>query len=643
LAKTIRTSCRTFELFDIAKTVIAKQDRFVVVLDRKPSKNPEATKRQFYVSMPDSVPFENEEEAINHVMSKHLDRFFSTAQVETDPPKGSFQVINRCGVTGQLLGPPNYHLYNQTLQQHHANRLERMPFETFKSRVESVREPEVIEAWLELMKKVTRYTWLGDGKTPTSAKPESTEPVPAAPEVGAESETVLETSADTEAAATDAPTDAADVPAAEVPEAEAVPAPVADDAVTFDSVNEAKVFLLTQMRDKVVRTFEHGRFHGRELENMPDGEIKQAVLGALERQQRFPLDSANALRGRLRREGFTIFKKGSKGVSYVCAVKRKFRVPGQTFADSIDQLISFIEKTPMIKVSALTEKFLKISSTKPVEKKPAEPVVEEPASEAEAPVAPAAVEGKSAETKSAEAPSAVKAGPEKIELSAEDLGRFKRMTLDLRWLVTEGYVTEFIDGGLFAAPPIPLPKPKPTPKPKPKPKPKTEVTVAEAAAATGAAPTEEVAADTVVPAEPPAAPAEVAAETPDSDNLAGEDSATLTEQIAPVVAPSEVVAPDPEATPELVVAPEPVATPEPEAAAAPEPEAAPAPEVAPEPAPAASPEVTESVPPEAAPAPTEENTPVEETPASESAETASADKAEPEAASNEEEKEKPST
>jgi len=611
--------------------VIAKQDRFVVVLDRKPSKNPEAAKRQFYVSMPDSVPFENEEEAINHVMSKHLDRFFSTAQVETDPPKGSFQVINRCGVTGQLLGPPNYHLYNQTLQQHHANRLERMPFEAFKSRVESVREPEVIQAWLELMKKVTRYTWLGDGKTPTNAKPESTEPVPGAPDVGSEGETVAATSADTETAAAAA----TDAPAAEVSEAEAAPPPVADDAVTFDSVNEVKVFLLTKMRDKVVRTFEHGRFHGRELENMPDGEIKRAVLGALERQQRFPLDSANALRGRLRREGFTIFKKGSKGVSYVCAVKRKFRVPGQTFADSIDQLISFIEKTPMIKVSALPERFLKFSSAKPVEKKPAEPVIEEPASEAEAPVAPTAGEGKPAEIKSTEAQPVVNAAPEKIELSAEDLGRLKRMTLDLRWLVTEGYVTEFIDGSLFSAAPIPPPKPKPAPKPKPKPK--VEVTGAKAAAATESAPTEEVAAETVVPTEPPAATAEVAAETSDLDNLAGEDSAAVTEQVAPVAAPSEVVAPEPEAMPDPVVAPESVATLEPEAT--------PPPEVAPEPVSGASPEVTESVIAEPEAAPAAETTPVEatDTPAAESAEKASADQAEPEAASNEEEKEKPST
>src|SRR5688500_18415825 len=100
-------------------------------------------------------------------------------------------------------------------------------------------------------------------------------------------------------------------------------------------------------------------------ETMPPGEIRRAIEGALERQRRFPLDTANALRGRLRREHFTIFKKGSKGVSYVCAVKRKFRVPGQTFADSIGALISYIEKNPMVRASELAPKFLGISIVPP--------------------------------------------------------------------------------------------------------------------------------------------------------------------------------------------------------------------------------------------------------------------------------------
>jgi hypothetical protein len=346
LVKTIRTSARTIELFEIARTVLGKPDRFVVVVSRKPRAvaSPEAAPQPIHVSVPDGVPFETEDAAISYVMSSFLGNFFDRAEVEVEPPKGNFLVINRCGVTGELLGPPNYHRYNQMVQQHFASKVARMPFEAFRSRIETVRDPEVVNQWLEKMKKVTRYT----SKAP-------------------------------------------------VPEGQPVPA--------FDSLEDARAHLLANARDTVVKPVEGARFHGKALDTMPRGEILMAIEGAYERQLRFPLDTANQLRGRLRREHFTIFKKGSKGVSYVCAVKRKFRIPGQVFGESIGNLISFIEEHPLVKAGELASKMLGINP---------------PAEGATVP-------------------------PEQRE-------KIMRMQGDLIWLVREGYVTEFIDGGLYAPP-----------------------------------------------------------------------------------------------------------------------------------------------------------------------------------------------
>lgn len=414
LVQTIRKSCRTVELFEIARTVVAKTDRFVVVVAHKPQAADPAAKPAeagaapaakparplFYISVPDGIPFESDEAAVAHVLAKHLDKFFETAEVEVDPPKGNFLVINRCGVTGELLGPPNYHRYNQIVQQHYAAQLaSRMGLEAFRSRIETVRDPEVVNQWLAKMKKTTRYTW----KTPAAKT----------------------------APAAEAPVAA---PAAEGTPAEAaapVEAPAAPVAPTFDTLEDARMYLLTQARDKIVRTTETARFHGKVAENLPPGEIRRAAEGALERQRRFPLDTANALRGRLRREHFTIFKKGSKGVSYVCAVKRKFRVPGQTFSDSIGALISFIESHPMVRASELSMKFLGIASVPAP--KPAEAA------------APAA----------GEAPAeATPVAPVELPLTIEERAKLARMQGDLVWLVREGYVTEFIDGRLFAPPPM---------------------------------------------------------------------------------------------------------------------------------------------------------------------------------------------
>jgi hypothetical protein len=346
LVKTIRTSARTIELFEIARTVLGKPDRFVVVVSRKPrpAGAPEAAPLPIYSSVPDGVPFETEDAAISYVMGSFLGSFFDRAEVEVDPPKGNFLVINKCGVTGELLGPPNYHRYNQMVQQHYAAKVTRIPFEAFRAQIQTVRDPEVVNQWLEKMKKVTRYT----SKAP-------------------------------------------------VAEGQAAP--------TFDSVEDARAHLLATAKDSVVRPFENARFHGKVLDTMPRGEILMAIEGAYERQLRFPLDTANQLRGRLRREHFTIFKKGSKGVSYVCAVKRKFRIPGQVFGESIGSLISFIEEHPLVKAGELASKMLGIS-------------------------APA----------------------EGATVSPEQLDKIMRMKGDLTWLVREGYVTEFIDGGLYAPP-----------------------------------------------------------------------------------------------------------------------------------------------------------------------------------------------
>jgi hypothetical protein len=277
-----------------------------------------------------------------------------------------------------------------------------MSLEAYRSRIETIRDPEVVAQWLEKMKKTTRYTWKTPAAKPAPAAAPASEATPAT-DAPAPTEPVAATAESVVAAAE---------PAAAP--AEAV-APAPSTVPTFDSLEDARLYLLTHAKDKVVRTSESARFHGKIAESLPPGEIRRAVEGALERQRKFPLDTANALRGRLRREHFTIFKKGSKGVSYVCAVKRKFRVPGQTFADSIGALISFVEAHPMIRASELPSKFLAIAA------------------------AAAPVEG---------------TPPADVMISPEDRAKIGRLQGDLMWLVREGYVTEFIDGRLFASPPV---------------------------------------------------------------------------------------------------------------------------------------------------------------------------------------------
>ncbi len=422
MVKAVRASCRTYQLFEITKAVLEKNDRFVVVVQRTKPGRPEQRGPQtgeaaqarpaaektapIYMSLPDHLPFDTEDAAIQHVLSNNLGAFFDTEEVIIDAPKGNFPIINKCSITGELLGPPNYHRYQQILQQHHAAKLGRMPFDRFRESIVSVREPEVAQQWLEKMKKTTRYTWKTPGAKPAAAAPVETAPV-------------------AETAAVDAATPAPESTEVATPAAEAPAAAPAAPVISFDNIEEARLHLMAHARDKVVRAVENVRFHGKLIEKLPQGEIRRALEGHVERQRRFPLDTANALRGRLRREGFTIFKKGSRGVSYVCAVKRRFRVPGQVFSETISALIDFIEKHPMVHVKDLPKAFFNI---------------EVPAAVVAAPQAEGAAPAPS------QAPFAA--------LPADQAEKLRKMGNDLRWLVMEGYVTEFSDGKLFAPPPM---------------------------------------------------------------------------------------------------------------------------------------------------------------------------------------------
>jgi hypothetical protein len=189
------------------------------------------------------------------------------------------------------------------------------------------------------------------------------------------------------------------------------------------------------------------------------GNIRRSIEAALEQQNRFPLDTANHLRSRLRRMRFAIYKRGSKGVSYVCAVKRRFRDPSTRFSDSVDRLIQFIEKNPYIYAAELPEKFLGV---KPPALEPPEPAAPVEASEAST-EAEAAASGDDAGqavapsedprgAPASEGPTRAAETSEASPPSAADNPEVTALKRDLHWLVSEGYVSEFHDGRLFAQP-----------------------------------------------------------------------------------------------------------------------------------------------------------------------------------------------
>src|SRR5258708_29534923 len=123
-----------------------------------------------------------------------------------------------------------------------------MPSERLRESIVPMREPEVTAQWLEKMKKPVRYTW-----NPPVARTPSTPPIevpvpPVAPAPSpVENAPALETLAPS--------ADTLSHVAAAVPVAEAPAVPAAPAALTFDSIEDARLHLLANARDK--RSEEH--------------------------------------------------------------------------------------------------------------------------------------------------------------------------------------------------------------------------------------------------------------------------------------------------------------------------------------------------------------------------------------------------
>ncbi len=92
-----------------------------------------------------------------HILRVHFDAWFASEETETEAPGGAFVCVARCGLSGELIGPPNHHLYAEKLRELHATRYPHMDFEAYKSKVRLSHEADDIEAWRSAAARRTVY------------------------------------------------------------------------------------------------------------------------------------------------------------------------------------------------------------------------------------------------------------------------------------------------------------------------------------------------------------------------------------------------------------------------------------------------------------------------------------------------------
>lgn len=166
LAAHVRQSGHAFSMFDASRLVLAGGDRFVVryrCAEERPA--------GLFNVPGDGSLFLTRDEALAHVLrSAALDEFYRAEEVELEAPKGEFQSVAVCGMSGELIAPPSHHSYQTGLIRLHRERFANMPFEDFKRRVKVEANPELVAKWKEQMSKGRRWVCLKI-ETPEGGEP----------------------------------------------------------------------------------------------------------------------------------------------------------------------------------------------------------------------------------------------------------------------------------------------------------------------------------------------------------------------------------------------------------------------------------------------------------------------------------------
>jgi hypothetical protein len=157
LARQIKVTGRAYPLFQIALLILDKAERYSVQLTKKKAGD---VAQPLFVCALDDSPWTSDEEAVAHVLKNHFATFYQAERTATEPPKGVYTFVAQCGLSGAILGPPNYHDYQNQLRKLHTEKFSRMPFDMFKARVKIVKDETIVKKWVEEQSFKTQYVCL---------------------------------------------------------------------------------------------------------------------------------------------------------------------------------------------------------------------------------------------------------------------------------------------------------------------------------------------------------------------------------------------------------------------------------------------------------------------------------------------------
>lgn len=301
IAHKVFAANRAMSLHDIVKLFFKEPESILVrILPKKDQ--PEQTYHQCRFC----GWFTTDREKLNQHLLSHLTDYFDPVEVDVPAPTGNFSAVARCGITGKLLAPPNYHTYNKRILEMLNGPCAGMSEAEYRSRIELVTDSEVIEQWRKEASK--EILWVRKEELPAAdplsrnkpsakhakkeAKKQQAAPAPAeeTPDAAAETPAPPETPAP-------------EAPSPEAPAEESVP-----EAKRYTR-NEAEEIFKTEIVPRLRRSVTQVTCSHAVSLTLPDPDMIEEIRDAWRKEQTLYVNSLFfAVRGGLRSRKLFLFR-----------------------------------------------------------------------------------------------------------------------------------------------------------------------------------------------------------------------------------------------------------------------------------------------------------------------------------------------
>jgi hypothetical protein len=223
------------------------------------------------------------------------DDFYTSEIVEKEPIKGNFTSVARCGLSGRLLGPTNYHTFQKVIRSLYEQRFSRrMSFEEYRRSIEITSDPELVNQWKEEARKVVTYTTKDE-----------------------------------------------------------------ENPAAFENVASMEQHFRAYHLDKLIKPCLAAEVSGDVARHLPDRSIIAAIRRARERENRFPAQMAGALRHGLNQAGLHVFKHKKRILYISTIRPQLFDPNQAKVSAGLEAILATLRSYPRITRKQLAEKVLK--------------------------------------------------------------------------------------------------------------------------------------------------------------------------------------------------------------------------------------------------------------------------------------------